>query len=362
MKEFTVNYFPYNPGHDPHQIRFAKCLEDEGFKVVRVPPTKFFPLNRAAFGNPDILHLDWPHDFYSGRNEVTQAIKTFMYYVGLKKLKDVKVVWTAHNLVAHNSRDIHREKKMIQKLIDVCDGIFLLSESSRSHLLNLYNIPDHATIRSGTVCHYVDVYENEISKKDAKKRFENLRKKVFVHIGRIQQYKGTLQLLRQFNKLNNYDASLIIAGTITGEDFRRQVWEEVTACNSRGLDVRLIEGFVDDGDLQVYFNAADFVVLPFEDILNSGSTLLALSFGKVIIAPDIGSLKEVIPTFGWIRYDPVGDNLLYALRAAIEFEVTPLLENQIIGYVKSAFNWSSNGRELTSLYSNVVGKEVKRVD
>jgi len=221
-------------------------------------------------------------------------------------------------------------------------------------LFDLYEINPATIIGVGTVCHYVDSYKNTISKIDAKRHFEDLRKHVFLHIGRIQSYKGTLNLIRQFNKLNNLDSTLIIAGKVDGDDFHRQILMEVEACHSRNLDVRFEDKFVEDDDFQIYFNASDFVVLPFEKILNSGSALLAMSFGKIIIAPDIGAISEVIPDFGWISYEEGSNNLLPALKIALEHGNIGTNEHGIIEYTKRAFDWAHNGQKVESLYRKII--------
>ena len=46
--------------------------------------------------------------------------------------------------------------------------------------------------------------------------------------------------------------------------------------------------YIPDAELQVWLRAADVVVLPFRDILTSGSAILALSFGRAVVAPALG--------------------------------------------------------------------------
>ena len=111
MKNLTVNYFPYKPGSNPYQRLFSDCLQSSGITVNKIAPKKIFPLYFASLGKPDFIHLDWPHDFYTGRNIFTQILKTAMFYAGLKKIKKKKVVWTVHNLISHNTKDTIREKK-----------------------------------------------------------------------------------------------------------------------------------------------------------------------------------------------------------------------------------------------------------
>jgi glycosyltransferase involved in cell wall biosynthesis len=61
---------------------------------------------------------------------------------------------------------------------------------------------------------------------------------------------------------------------------------------------------VDDVDVQLYFEAADWVVLPYRDVLTSGSALLALSFGRPVVAPRRGCLADLDETDGVLRYEP----------------------------------------------------------
>jgi glycosyltransferase involved in cell wall biosynthesis len=67
--------------------------------------------------------------------------------------------------------------------------------------------------------------------------------------------------------------------------------------------VRLHLRFLDDEDLQYYLNATDLVVLPYRQVLNSGSALLALSFDRPVLVPRLGALEELQRTVGdaWVR-------------------------------------------------------------
>lgn len=51
-------------------------------------------------------------------------------------------------------------------------------------------------------------------------------------------------------------------------------------------------------------NAADAVVLPFENVLSSGLALLAMTFGRGLVAPEIGCVEALLNPGGGIGYDP----------------------------------------------------------
>jgi glycosyltransferase involved in cell wall biosynthesis len=52
--------------------------------------------------------------------------------------------------------------------------------------------------------------------------------------------------------------------------------------------------FVPDEDTELYFKAADVLVLPYTEIFQSGVLFLGYSFGLPVIAADVGSMKDDI--------------------------------------------------------------------
>lgn len=52
--------------------------------------------------------------------------------------------------------------------------------------------------------------------------------------------------------------------------------------------------FIPDGEIEIYFKAADVLVLPYKDIFQSGVLFLGYSFGLPVIVTDVGSFREEI--------------------------------------------------------------------
>ena len=52
--------------------------------------------------------------------------------------------------------------------------------------------------------------------------------------------------------------------------------------------------FIPDHDIELYFKAADVLVLPYRHIYQSGVLFLGYSFGLPVLAADVGSLREEI--------------------------------------------------------------------
>src|SRR5262249_2709411 len=115
-------------------------------------------------------------------------------------------------------------------------------------------------------------------------------------------------------------ARLVIAGRPVGPDDTLRD----AAVDER---VRLHLRHVPDAEVQVFLNAADLVVLPYRAVLTSGAAMLALSFGRGIVAPRVGCLADLERTGAAILYDPVApDGLPSALARAMDADPVALGE------------------------------------
>ena len=118
--------------------------------------------------------------------------------------------------------------------------------------------------------------------------------KVLLFFGRVTPYKGLDHLIAALAELAKKDESyrLLVAGPIKNcDDYWRQIQE---AINRIGLRAKIIEhtGFIPDEKVEIYFKAADVVILPYTDIFQSGVLSLGYSFGLPVVVADVGSLKE----------------------------------------------------------------------
>ena len=113
--------------------------------------------------------------------------------------------------------------------------------------------------------------------------------------------------------------------------------------------------FVKTEDVSKFMQAADLVVLPYRAILNSGSALLALSFNRPILVPDLGSMGDLKNDFGsaWVRTfsgDLDATILAHSLEWAMESRppVCPMPDK---------YNWRSIREETLRFYERVISEE-----
>lgn len=356
-KNITIGSFPYAPGGNPYQRLFTESIEQAGLNVNRISPKKWFPLQSAILQPCDILHLDWPHDWYNGKNLITKILKTGMYLDGVRRLKNKPCVWTAHNLFTHDSNDELHDKRMIQKLLKVCNSVMVMSNASKLQLLDTYEIAD-CQIEVIPHGHFIDVYPNKISKEDARYKLSlESCEKVVLSLGRILPYKGFEKLIDNFCQVAKQGQALMIVGSCHEHLYIDKLRSLARKKCPVGCTVRVINQFIPNDELQVYFNAADGVALPFEKILNSGSLLLAMSFGKCVLAPRIGSLPEIAYPGGYYGYD-LKDNhgLGKALQTFMNLDQRNIqrVEKETIAFVMEKYNWRLIGNKLCTLYSRII--------
>jgi glycosyltransferase involved in cell wall biosynthesis len=356
MAALKIGYFPYRPGTNPYQRLFATSLEGAGLSVERISPRKLFPLRFAAAQQVDLLQLDWPHDWYRGRNRLAGLIKRAMYRDGLARLEKMPVVWTAHNLRAHDALDDAYEHQMIQALINVCNGIIVLSEVSVEILRREYSVPKRTLIEVVRHGHYIGCYANSISRHAARLRLGiPERPRVILSLGRLEPYKGLEDLMEAFGRVARAGDVLLLAGQASSKHYSEQLRQAVSALRRPDVRIVLRDTSVPDDELQIYFNACDVVVLPFRQVLNSGSLLLAMSFGCPVIAPRLGSIPEIACPEGWFGYDPAGAReLAEALdraRAAANLEG---LRERILDFTAARYDWVGVGTRAKALYEAIV--------
>lgn len=110
-------------------------------------------------------------------------------------------------------------------------------------------------------------------------------------------------LIQAFQRIKGDRYRLIIAGDVFPPPSYAEFLQELAKPDSR---ISFYLRYIPDDEVQVFMNASDIVVLPFARILTSGTTVLAMSFGRPVIVPRLGCLPELVePDAGWVY--PPGD-------------------------------------------------------
>ncbi len=302
---------------NPYQRLLAAALREQGVEatVVSEWPERS-PLLGAwqAHGKPDVVHLHWIHDFLGGSKgrPSRRNVLWFDWQLRMLKARGTRIVWTVHNLKGHEAggdpREAGgdpREADAHRAIIERADAVILHCHRAREALVELYRPSAAAQARMHVVPHgsYVRQYDVDADPAAARAALGlPERGTVFGFVGSIRGYKGVGELVEAFTASHDLgpDARLLICGKPLPARIGREL-EERAATDSR-IVLRLER--IPEEDLSRVLRAADVVVLPFRDILTSGSAILALSHGRPVVVPALGCLPESLPAEATFLYGP----------------------------------------------------------
>lgn len=272
---------------NPHISNLYKQIEtDDQFIVKDMTKTNGF-LERF-----DIFHLHWPEFFI-----VKSPVKCFfrvMYFLILLlflKMRNTKIVWTVHNLYPHSNVRPKLYLRMVKFLSHFLSGITYFSLHSKVLVHQEFTFTK--SIPWVVIPHALYDYPNHPSSKKIDELQQNIlckkTAKLALFFGRIDHYKDIDGLIRSFRELPAQNYQLAIVGPCSDD----QLLESLNELTQGAQHIRVLQSFFPEADLASLFSMPDLVILPFKKILNSGSVMLALSFGKPVLVPAMGSIIEV---------------------------------------------------------------------
>lgn len=293
-----------------------------GIIYDRLPPDSVvadqFSTGRALARSYDIFHFHFPERVFYFNSFRKAAIRILWVgsVIAWVKLRGTKLVWTVHNLRSHEQpRSSWIDKLYYGFFTRAVDCYICMNPSTRTPLLERYPALAGKPFRLIPHPHYRGVYPNGVGRNEARDELGLERDaRVVLFVGQMRAYKNVPKLIAAFRQIEGEDLRLVVAGLPVKSDEQARI-EAAAEGDSR---IRLHLAFVPDDRLQHFLNAADLVALPYRDILNSGSAILALSFDRPVLVPRRGAMGDLAGMVGeeWIRlFD--GDLTPAELEAAI---------------------------------------------
>ena len=231
------------------------------------------------------------------------------------KILGVRFVWTIHNLKNHDNKHKNLELFFSSIIARFADAIIAHCEAAKGDIQRVFGVKKKDKIAVIPHGAFLNFFKNTVSQKEARNRLNISSKDLtFLFLGLVRPYKGVLELIESFQKLNDSNVKLMIAGKVPDEQLAALIFKKA----ERNSNIQLIFGYIPDDEIQIYMNAADILILPYRDILTSGGVISGMSFGKAIIAPYMGCIPEVLDSSGGFLYDPdEQDGLLNAMKRAM---------------------------------------------
>ena len=341
---------------NPYQRLLAEALTEAGVDATAVHDwSKRAPLLGTWWsqGRPDVVHIQWIHEFLGGSKGTpsARAVRWFDWQLRFLKARGVRVVWTVHNLKGHESAgDDLNDAAAHRSIIKHADAIICHCDYARDALIELYQPSAAARERMHVLAHgsYVRQYDVDADQAVARAALGLPEEgTVFAFVGSIRGYKNVGELLDAFMSVDELQPQdrLLICGKPLPRKLGRQL--EKLASEDKRIVLQLDR--LPEEELSRILRAADAVVLPFRDILTSGSAILALSHGRPVIAPAMGCLPGTLPADATFLYDADEEGALAdAIRSAAAADL-PVMGQRARAYADTV-DWGPIAQETAALY------------
>ncbi len=281
--------------HDSPNVTFLNLRGDQRSDVGlfgKVSRTSRYYLKLIAYAakaKPKIFHILWNNKF-----EGFDRTWLTLYYKALGK----KIVLTVHNVNAgvRDSTDSVFNRLTLRIQYRLADHIFVHTDKMKLDLLNQFGVSE----RQVSVIPFGinnSAPNTALTPAIARKRLGiDDREKAILFFGNIAPYKGLDYLVAAFRQLLPRDDRyrLIIAGWPKNCESYWTALKDIIETQIPKDRVLLRAEFIPDDETELYFKAADVLVLPYKHIYQSGVLFLGHSFGLPVLAADVGSLKDEI--------------------------------------------------------------------
>jgi beta-1,4-mannosyltransferase len=297
----------------------------------------------------DYVHIHWPQQLYmcASRWRTIYTFGIFVFLLGLARWRDARVVWTVHNLHPHEPCIFPRLDIWARHLLVRAASMFFVFGRTAAAEVAAEFPATRDRIVVIDYGHYIGYYPSIIERHEARARLGlDGGDRVFLFFGLCKPYKNLEGLIEAFSRLRE-DATLLIPGNFQDRGYESRIRTLIAPFGARVL---LHAGYVRNEDVQIYLKACDVVVAPYLRILNSGTAMLALSFGRPFVGPAFGSLREVVVEGCGYLYEPsTQGGLETAMRKAVRMKFD---ESEIIRHAQT-FDWAESGRISLEAFQHV---------
>jgi hypothetical protein len=350
-----VHFSTSTNAENPYIKQLVSALEKrDGINVVTGGQEELW----ERTGSADILHIQWPEYLTPYGKEVDRE--------DLKRLCAALSVWSDHARIVvtvHNEyphyQDTPGYRAVYRLVYAFADGIIHLGDASKKAVQSRYSVALRGS-RSAVIPHgnYDYFRWQEIENQCQARKQLGLSEDAFVVLcfGTIRHPEELRLVVDGFSHCSVSDRRLVIAGRIQWPSRKWRPVEYAYLWGRTHLDPRvsIADEFVPDNMVATYLAAADAVIIPRTQTLNSGNVALGFTFGRVVAGPNEGVVGEVLretgnPTFDANAPASVGSALDEARRRQ---ELGKGVSNQ--DYAYSKMEWSSIAEQHEEVYRQLM--------
>lgn len=341
---FDIDWFIIN--RSSTKIDYAKELES---LRDRINPT--FVTIGAKYSSKESLAV-----YYKSLKAIAEAnydliytsMADFPYYIPLLwKTQDIrKVIMAIHNVHVPKGGVNYRFMKLYNAFTMKCFKYF-----------HTFSMSQHREL-----CQSVDEEKILLAPFVLKDYGEATRERnsnavTFLNFGNVRDYKRLDVLIDAAEKVyekTNIPFRIIIAGSCND-------WQKYQALvkHEEIFDFRIAR--VENDEIPNLFNESDFFVAPYQDIAQSGSSIVAINYGKPIIASDLEAFREYITDgeTGYLIRPADADDLAEKMLYVIEYynEVYPQMRNYVEGIRDTVFSKNRIVEQYSMFFRKVIDEQ-----
>jgi len=311
----------------------------------------------AATSKKQIFHLLWNNSFL-----FFDRTLLMLYYKVLGK----KIVFTAHNVNAgkRDGTDSLLNRFTLKIQYELTDHIFVHTEQMKTELLEEFRIrKEKVTVIPFGINNAVP--DTELTIAEAKRRLGvDSTEKTILFFGGIRPYKGLEHLVAAYQRLAAKDESyrLVVAGEPKKgtEQYLRCIQEAIETGPGRERVIQLLK-FIPDDETELYFKAADVLVLPYTLIYQSGVLFLGYRFGLPAVATDVGSFRDDIVegVTGFLARSCTAQDLANAIENYFSSDLYRTLDcrrAEIRDHAGARNSWNLVAQETCKVYAKLLSR------
>jgi len=264
----------------------------------------------------------------------------------VKQNKHTQIIALIDNVIPHEQRP--GDKSLTRYFLQPVDGFMTMANSVSAALAPFDNIKPR-------VQHPHPIFDNYGPTIPRDKALTQLGlhpdKFTLLFFGLIREYKGLDILLNALAQSAHKSAiQLVVAGEFYANE--ASILAQIKQLN---LDdqVHVLNQFVPESEVPLYFSAADVLVLPYRSATQSGVTQIAYHFDLPMIVTNVGALPDMVPheKIG-LLIEPDASACSKAIDRFIEEGLAERFSKNF-KEEKTKYTWSSLNTALLHLFTNL---------
>lgn len=177
--------------------------------------------------------------------------------------------------------------------------------------------------------------------------------RVILFFGGIAPYKGLDILLSAYDLLpDKKTTTLLIAGRCKDPNLEKWLGDEIKMRAAASMHILWLGGYIPDEDVPGLFHGADLLAMPYRHIDQSGVIFMALATGLPIVASDVGTLRDYIPS-GFGAVVPPLDPQAFAMALSSWLDKAKDEQNIIPPSFATRLYWSRTLAPMLPIYARL---------